>query len=174
MPNMQQKAARLLNRVMVVDGILRYYDLAECGWKYETAEVMCFQTDIYPEQDICYPVPTEDDSPDDIPWVALGKNGMIVFREAFTWDGASGPTVDTKSSMRGALIHDGLYQLMGAGLLDEKWRKRADEILEEWCAKDRMISWRARTWYFFVHMFGGGSAKAGRKDPVVDKIHTAP
>lgn len=174
MITMKEKAGRLLGKALVVDGLLAYYDLEECGWKYETAERIAYQTDIYPDEDICFPAPSEKDGVDEEPWVALSKSGLMVFREGYTWDGASGPTIDTKSAMRGPLIHDGGYQLIGGGMLPEKWRKRLDEMLEEWCRRDGMRSWRARLWWWVVDKFGASAAKPGRKDPVVDKIRYAP
>src|SRR3990167_9985283 len=69
-------------------------------------------------------------------WVSLSPKGKLFLRAGFGFDGPSGPTIDTKSAMRGASKHDGVYRLFRMGLLEEKWRKVADEMYEADCIAD--------------------------------------
>jgi len=94
----------------------------------------------------------------------LSYGGRLSIRRGYAWDGASFLTFDTKSSMRGSLIHDALYQLMREGHLDrDKWRERADELLRDICIEDGMWEWRANMWYFFVRHFGKKSSMPRKK-----------
>lgn len=92
--------------------------------------------------------------------------GTLVISAGYSWDGPSGPTIDTKTFMRGSLIHDALYQLIREGVLSMPDRKRVDQILREICLEDGMARFRA--WYVYqgVRKFG---AKHCRPD-----LRTAP
>ena len=46
----------------------------------------------------------------------------------YAWDGASGPTFDTKDTMTPSLIHDAFYQLMREGVLDVKHKQQVDDL----------------------------------------------
>lgn len=81
--------------------------------------------------------------------------GYLTAQSHYAWDGLSGPSVDTKTSMRGSLAHDALYQLMRDGLLDKKYREYADELLRKICLEDGMNKFRAWYIYKMVRMFGG-------------------
>lgn len=90
--------------------------------------------------------------------IKMFPNGKLVIKAGYAWDGASGPTKDTKNSMRGSLIHDALYQLMRIGKLNGRYRNEVDELLESFCLKDGMWRWRAWAWYKAVRKFASGSA----------------
>lgn len=97
--------------------------------------------------------------------IRLDTDGNLLIRNAYAWDGPSGPTIQTKTFMRGSLVHDALYQLMREGTLSEsQWRETADNILYRICREDGMVWFRA--WYvrLAVRWFGGPSG-----DPVNDK-----
>lgn len=80
--------------------------------------------------------------------------GELTIKARYAWDGASGPAFDTKTIMRGSLVHDCLYQLMREGLLDrEKYRKYADELLRDICLEDGMWKMRANWVYWAVQSF---------------------
>ena len=128
------------------------------GLKYALAEPYTDTLPIYPPEAIASQ------------WVNLGRNGEFMLREGFAWDGPSGPTIDTKSAMRGSAIHDGLYRLMRLGLLDEKWRKTADEIYEQACISDGMFKVRAWLHFRALRRFGWLAAEKGTEPP----IQTAP
>jgi hypothetical protein len=91
--------------------------------------------------------------------IILNKDGVLRIECKFLWDGPSGPTFDTESFMRGSCFHDALYKLMEKGLLDSKYRKKADKLLRKHCREDGMGRFRA--WYVYraVRMFGGSHAK---------------
>jgi len=82
-------------------------------------------------------------------------DGVLSFRKSYAWDGPSGPTIDTKNSLRGSLIHDGLYQLIRLGLLPESFRPIADGLLRDICREDGMSWFRSEYWYLGVRGFAG-------------------
>lgn len=129
-------------------GPLRYHD----GLKYETAEDFWCQTPIHGEfaQSSCGRV-------------RLFTDGTLHVRKFFTWNGASGPTVDTKTSQRTSLVHDALYLLLSEGKLSMKYRPVADQLLADLGAQDGMFGWRASVWRKFVNWFGGPAARHKRK-----------
>jgi hypothetical protein len=83
---------------------------------------------------------------------------VMVLSAGYAWDGPSGPTIDTKTFMRGSLIHDALYQLLRERVVRvehlHEARQYADELLREICLEDGMNRFRA--WYVFwaVRYFG--------------------
>ena len=83
-------------------------------YKYQLMEVFRVKTSLYPNQDI------RDK------FTVLHPDGWLNIQSGYAWDGASGPTFDTKSSMRAGLVHDALYQLMREGKLDQRFRKAVD------------------------------------------------
>lgn len=94
-------------------------------------------------------------------YILLHTDGKLTIRSGYAWDGPSGPTIDTKNFMRGALIHDALYQLIRMTHLPPKYRRIADDILYELCRKDGMSRFRA--WYIkkAINWFGKASAIPG-------------
>ena len=86
-------------------------------------------------------------------------DGLITVKRGYVWDGASGPTWDTKNTMLGSLIHDALYQLMRGGLIGQDWRKRADEVLYEILIDKGMWKLRAKIWYRAVRKAAGSASK---------------
>lgn len=128
------------------------------GCKYQLAEDYTDILPLKPKQDVS----TE--------YVRLGTDGEILIKAGYAWDGPSGPTIDTKSAMRGSLIHDSLYQLLRLGHLDEKWRATADEIYEQACVSDGMFKIRAWAHFRALRRFGWAAAERGTEPP----IQTAP
>ena len=107
----------------------------------------------------------------DTDYIDLKPDGTLIIYDGYCWDGPSGPTMDTKDFMRGALVHDALYQSMRAGKLDaNKYRKVADATMRKLCREDGMSWFRAWYTYHAVRLFGSKSA-----DPAGDyPIKTAP
>ena len=99
------------------------------------------------------------DHPKDLGLLKISSSGTLHINKGYSWDGPSGPSIDTKNFMQGSLIHDALYQLIREGVLPKTKRKRADEIMREICLKDGMSKFRA--WYLYrgVRRFGASSAK---------------
>lgn len=127
------------------------------GYKYQLAEDYSIQTVI-----TGYEI--------SVPFICLHMDGLLTIKKGYAWDGASGPTIDTKSSMRGALVHDALYQLMRSDLIGQHNRKYADAYLRDLCIQDKMFKWRARIWYCIVRKLAMAAANAERDR----KIITAP
>ena len=125
------------------------------GYRYQLRETYTVKIEIRPEQ----PVSSH--------WIALDCAGNLTIAEGYAWDGASGPTWDSKCSMRASLCHDALYQLMRLGLLDaEKHRPVADEIVRRMCVQDKMWRIRAAAWHFAVRNFGKGATEASSEPPI--------
>ena len=93
-------------------------------------------------------------------YLILTTDGDLIIKKDYVWDGAT-CAIDTKNFMRGALIHDALYQLIREGIISTNKRKDCDEILREICIEDGMSRLRASIVYRAVRMFGG---KAIRSD----------
>lgn len=126
------------------------------GYKYVLADAFICNIPIYPEEDIV------------TDFIKLTKNGKLIIEKYYAWDGASGPTFDTPSSIKGSLVHDVLYQLMRLELLDIKWRKTADDLLEEICKHCGMSSWRAYLWKKCVNWFAEKCAcKENKKEIII-------
>ena len=105
------------------------------GYKYQLVESCLYQTKIHPRNDI------------DVPYISLRKDGLLFVKAAYAWDGPSGITIDTKSFMRGSLIHDALYQLIRMGYLELTDRAQADKELYTICLEDGMC--KIRAWYVY-------------------------
>ena len=93
------------------------------------------------------------------PFIVLRFDGYLLIRKGYAWDGPSGPTIDTKNFMRGALVHDALYQLMREHGLNRDYRPTADMIMRKFCRKDGMNPIRAWVAWFGVRLFGRDSAR---------------
>ena len=132
---------------------IHYY----AGLKYQLAKDAWFKTGI-----TGYSAKTE--------LITLHNNGWLHIKRLYSWDGASGPTVDDKSSMRGSLVHDALYQLIRLQLIPRNCRSLADKELRKKCLADKMWKWRADSWYWFVRKFAGKAAHPDNKR----KVYTAP
>lgn len=114
------------------------------GYKYQVYEDYKIQTNLRPDTFI------RSD------FIRLDADGLLYIFEGYAWDGPSGPAIDTKNFMVGALVHDALYQLMREKLLDaDKWRETVDEELVRLTKEDGMWSLR-RAWVLAGVRFGGG------------------
>lgn len=90
----------------------------------------------------------------DYGFISFYPNGQIKVRAGFTWDGASGPTIDTLDSVCASLGHDVLYKLMGQRLLKSSYKSEADQWFYLRLRNDGMIDFRAFAWYKAVQLFG--------------------
>jgi hypothetical protein len=116
------------------------------GFKYQLALDYLVKTSLRPSKAI------------NTKFLFLGIDGWLLIRAGYAWDGPSGPTFDTSSSMRGSLIHDALYQLLREGLLPPEARQAADRELYAACIQDRMWRGRADLWLREVNKFAGSAA----------------
>ncbi len=98
------------------------------------------------------------DNPMSLGLLEIDGEGNLSIRKGYSWDGPSGPTIDTKNFMQGSIVHDALYQLMREGVLPQHVRKRADEILKEICINDGMS--KARAWWVYQGVRIGGAISA--------------
>jgi len=104
------------------------------------------------------------------PFIELTTGGQLTLKKRYAWDGPSGPTIDTRSFMRGSLVHDALYQLMREKYLDyQEHRKYADELLRELCLEDGMFKVRAWWVYQAVRLFAEIAARP-REESAVEII----
>lgn len=143
---------------------MKYY---KRKYKYTTAADEEYATGIQTGE--VHRVPPQDDA-----MCILHPNGHLWISRSYAWDGPSGPTIDTKTFMRGSLVHDALYQLLretDLGLPDvrERHRELADHVLLDICIEDGMWGWRAR-WVFAGVRAGGEEAAR----PKVKKVYEAP
>jgi hypothetical protein len=133
-------------------------------YKYCTYEDQLFETSV--ETGGLYTIPWSAKEPGTEigpdPWIILHPNGDVWIRKGYSWDGASGPTIDTENSMTASLVHDALYQLMRDGTLSLEWRKEADKTFKAWCRHDGMGAFRAEVWYRAVRAFGRKFAKPNK------------
>jgi len=91
-------------------------------------------------------------------------------KKGYAWDGMSGGMVDTKSSMRGSLIHDALYWLLRQNFLPMTMRSEVDNELKRICATDGMWKWR-----YTLHNWGLGFGGTSAALPSATKrIYRAP
>ncbi|PPC77968.1 hypothetical protein C4K68_07835 [Pokkaliibacter plantistimulans] len=123
------------------------------GYKYQLKDDFSLFIDIRPDIEIV----TE--------YLFLSSDGVLTIKNGYAWDGASGPAIDTRSIMRGALVHDALYQLMREGELDRSlYKDIADRTLYKICLEDGMFMARAWWIYLGVKVFGKPST-----DPANEK-----
>ena len=92
------------------------------------------------------------------PHLGLGGS-LFVIKEGYAWDGASGPTVDTETTMYAALVHDALYQLIRLGILPPEARKEVDKLFRRLLKADGMTFFRRGYFYWAVRWFGASSAR---------------
>jgi hypothetical protein len=119
------------------------------GYKYQLAKDYRIKTTILPVKQLV------------TDYIMLWRDGLMVIRKGYAWDGASGPTYDTKDSMRASLVHDALYQLMRLGLISETYRPYADALFFHILKEDGMNEIRAGLWFEAVTLFAAPAAKAG-------------
>lgn len=134
------------------------------GYKYQLDKRYFVQTDIYPQEDII------------TDYISLLKSGLMIIERGYTWDGASGPAINTANVMAASLIHDAGYQLISEGYLDESFKGQFDMLLrqvmdEDSCNETGLLKGilcsfqRFRAEYFFdaVDVFGYGHIKAKKQ-----------
>lgn len=103
-------------------------------------------------------------------YIELKPDGRLLILAGYAWDGPSGPTIDTRSSLRGSLLHDALYQLIRLEILPRKYRQTADhEAARRWLA-DGM--WKVRVWVW-TKLLNKHAATAAHPDHK-RRIYTAP
>lgn len=95
--------------------------------------------------------------------IDLFPDGRLVLHKKYRWDGASGPTWDTITTMRGSAVHDALYRLIAAGKLPRKLKWKADAELYIIMREDEAYWARAAYYMVCVEIFGGLHLPTPRK-----------
>jgi hypothetical protein len=121
------------------------------GYKYQLRDPYTCPVKIFPEKNIVTEL------------VRLDADGLLTIRKYFAWDGCTFPAIDTKTNMRGGLIHDALYYLLRTGMLNQEWRMRADQELYLAMLQDGALPFRAEYYRWAVNTFGDHAAKDARK-----------
>ena len=102
------------------------------------------------------------------PLIELTTGGMLTIKYGYAWDGASGPTRDTKDTMRGSLVHDALYQLCRMGALSpDIWREEIDAVFKRILQTDGMGRVRRWYWHRAVRRFAAKGASTRGSRPVL-------
>ena len=95
------------------------------GYKYQTRCDMLFYIGFPVEKDI------------DGGLVLYRKDGWMLVRKYFSFDGCSGPTWDDASNIRACCGHDAGYNLISRELLPMAAREWFDNKLADWMMQDR-------------------------------------
>lgn len=135
-----------------------YYIKRKRNYKYELARDHVRKVDWLKGFDI------------DLPYIRVTPDGEVRGKIRYRWDGASGPTIDTPSSMGASCFHDIGYQLMRMGLIPFSYRDSFDEEFRKILMEDGMWEWRANLWHIGVGDWAASHARR-RKPP---KILSAP
>lgn len=131
------------------------------GYKYQLKETAFFVT-------VMTPLNPEGVNSQ---FIKLSSSGLMMIKSGYAWDGASGPTFDTKSSMRASLFHDAACQLIRECYVDRNlWGTYINDVFRDLCIEDNMMPARAVIWRVGVAI-GAESATATRN---VRPIITAP
>ena len=130
-----------------------------CGYKYQIAKEYQIQVNIMRGKD-AHDISTE--------FIDLKKDGRLIIKAGYSWDGPSGCTIDTKNFLRGSLVHDCLYQLIRQSQLGMRWRLQADIELKRICREDGMC--KLRCWYVYraVRRFAKFAALPENKKKVLE------
>lgn len=80
-------------------------------------------------------------------FINLGKDGDLVIKKGYAWDGLPGLVLHTKNIRRGSVVRDALYQLMRNQHLSNGWRTAADMEFKRFCIEDGCSKFRA----WFLH-----------------------
>ena len=128
------------------------------GYKYQLAADEIFQTSFRLGVDII----TDR--------IDLYTDGMLVVRDAYSYDGPSGPVVDRKTNMRGAAGHDALYELMRKGLIPYTMWRLADKDFGRWIREDGAWKITVKIDLAGLKLAGGRAAHPKRRK----KVYEAP
>jgi hypothetical protein len=129
-------------------------------YKYRLEEDLAVRIPFFPNEIISHALFT------------LSPLGVLLVKKFYSWDGPSGPTIDTPDFMTPSLVHDVLYQMMRLKLwYYPEMRKKADRLLYDMCRERGMPWWRAGYVYNAVRWFGGDSIKTDEDE---GKIYEAP
>lgn len=116
-------------------------------YKYNLAEDYSYETGL----ELMLPIQTA--------YLEMSVEGKLLIKSGYSWDGPSGPALDTANFMRGSLVHDALYQLMRDGHLNQNCREDADLIMLKICREDGMSRFRSCIVFLGVRYFAAWAAR---------------
>jgi len=125
------------------------------GYKYQLAADYSIDTPFRPKEDIV------------LEFIELTTEGRLTLKSGYASDGPSGPTRDTPDSIRGAFVHDGIYELIRCGKLPAKARFVADKMAYRIWLEDGMGKIKAWIWYRSIRRFAGFAADPENKKKVL-------
>lgn len=99
----------------------------------------------------------------------LLKDGRLLVKKGFCWDGASG-AIDTKNFMVPSAIHDIFCYLVNNGKLPAYVQALADEQMRLLEKKSKMW-WGRRMWTYFVVRYHQINKKPGSRVKVYEVAH---
>ena len=94
-------------------------------------------------------------------YFCLYPNGKLFINPEYLWDGCSGPTWDTKNTMKAGLGHDALYQMIRLRLIPLREKEKIDLWFKHRLLKDGVWSFRADYYHWGVDKFGHSSCIPG-------------
>lgn len=126
-----------------------YKKINDKVYKYEVKNTFATSIQLKPSQDLHNE------------YFSLFTSGLLTIKKGYRWDGASGPTIDTKSVIYASLIHDILYQMLRENQLNRlTWKDKADRELQRIMIECGDNNWellnkfRAGYYYNAVKYFG--------------------
>lgn len=97
-------------------------------------------------------------------------DGWLTIKKGYRWNGASGPTWDTRSTIRASAVHDVIYQMIRRSQLDPGLKDLGDRelqiiMIEDYHPRNKISNqwsnFRAGYYYQAVKYVGGSSCKPG-------------
>lgn len=130
------------------------------GYKYQLAKDYCIETRIRPPKEI------------EMQFISMKKDGTMIVKNGYAWDGTSGLIIDTDGNLRASLVHDALYQLMRNGKLKprKKYKDKVDKLFRRMCKDDNVLSPIAQLYYEALKKLGNPSTEPAN----IKKTYTAP
>lgn len=106
--------------------------------------------------------------------VELFPSGWLKIHLSYAWDFASGPTINTKSTIRGSLAHDAIADLIKEGRIEacgldvNKTWELSNDLIARLMEEDGAFKLRCIIWHWILDKFGFKTASKP------DKIYYAP
>lgn len=92
---------------------------------------------------------------------SLDDDGNLTIVKGYLWDGVSGPTWDTKSTMISGLVHDAFYQSIRLELIPIYIKHEIDALFYGLMIEHEVWKIRARYFYIAVDELGHNSCIPG-------------
>ncbi len=103
----------------------------------------------------------------DTTWLNLSVEGYLTIKVGYAWDGCSGPTWDSRNTMRGGCIHDAGYELIRKRYLPASSKQAVDNTFKETLKADGMTGFRAGYYHWGVDKFGESSTLPSHKKEIL-------